>query len=92
LGRLGGWFVVTFKLTHNRAVFLMVVVALMWSTAGVVTRHLDAARSFEVTFWRALFTRIVLAGAASGYGAADGSLPTSAMQILPSGFQAFAGA
>ena len=44
------------KLTHNRAVVLMVVAALMWSTAGVVTRHLDAARSFEVTFWRALFT------------------------------------
>jgi drug/metabolite transporter (DMT)-like permease len=51
---------VTFKLTHNRAVFLMVVVALMWSTAGVVTRHLDGARSFEVTFWRALFTALTL--------------------------------
>jgi drug/metabolite transporter (DMT)-like permease len=48
------------KLTHNRAVGLMVVVALMWSTAGVVTRHLDAARSFEVTFWRALFTALSL--------------------------------
>ena len=34
----------------------MVVAAFMWSTAGVITRHLDAARSFEVTFWRALFT------------------------------------
>ncbi len=44
------------KLTHNRAVVLMVAVAFMWSTAGVVTRHLDGARSFEVTFWRALFT------------------------------------
>lgn len=48
------------KLTHNRAVVLMVAVALMWSTAGVVTRHLDAARSFEVTFWRALFTALCL--------------------------------
>lgn len=48
------------RLTHNRAVGLMVVVALMWSTAGVVTRHLDAARSFEVTFWRALFTTLSL--------------------------------
>lgn len=48
------------KLTHNRAVFLMVVVSLMWSTAGVVTRHLDAARSFEVTFWRVLFTALAL--------------------------------
>ena len=33
----------------------MVLVALLWSTAGVATRHLDAARSFEVTFWRSLF-------------------------------------
>jgi len=38
----------------------MVAVALMWSTAGVVTRHLEFARSFEVTFWRALFTAIAL--------------------------------
>ncbi len=43
-------------LTHSRAVALMVLVALLWSTAGVVTRHLDAARSFEVTFWRSLFS------------------------------------
>lgn len=48
------------KLTHNRAVLLMVAVTFMWSTAGVVTRHLDAARSFEVTFWRAAFTAIAL--------------------------------
>lgn len=48
------------KLTHNRAVLLMVAVTLMWSTAGVVTRHLEAARSFEVTFWRALFTVVAL--------------------------------
>lgn len=48
------------RLTHNRAVFLMVVVTLMWSTAGVVTRHLDSARSFEVTFWRSLFTALSL--------------------------------
>jgi len=44
------------KLTHTRAVFLMVAVTLMWSTAGVVTRHLEHARSFEVTFWRSFFT------------------------------------
>lgn len=48
------------KLTHSRAVLLMLVVTLMWSTAGVVTRHLDAARSFEVTFWRSFFTVISL--------------------------------
>lgn len=48
------------KLTHNRAIFLMVAVTLMWSTAGVVTRHLESARSFEVTFWRAAFTVLSL--------------------------------
>ena len=48
------------RLTHNRAVGLMVAIAFLWSTAGVVTRHVDAARSFEVTFWRALFTAVSL--------------------------------
>ncbi len=38
----------------------MVVVTLMWSIAGVVTRHLEHARSFEVTFWRSFFTALVL--------------------------------
>ena len=49
-----------FVLTHRRAVALMVLVALMWSTAGVVTRHLESARSFEVTFWRSFFTMLSL--------------------------------
>lgn len=44
------------RLTHGRAVVLMVAVTLMWSTAGVVTRQLEQARSFEVTFWRSFFT------------------------------------
>jgi drug/metabolite transporter (DMT)-like permease len=44
------------KLTHARAVFLMVAVTLMWSIAGVVTRQLEHARSFEITFWRSFFT------------------------------------
>lgn len=38
----------------------MVLVALLWSIAGVITRHLEAARSFEVTFWRSLFTVLAL--------------------------------
>ena len=48
------------KLTHFRAVALMVLITLMWSTAGVVTRQLEAARTFEVTFWRSLFTVVSL--------------------------------
>jgi drug/metabolite transporter (DMT)-like permease len=48
------------KLTHTRAVMLMVAVTLMWSIAGVITRHLEHARSFEVTFWRSFFTVLSL--------------------------------
>jgi drug/metabolite transporter (DMT)-like permease len=48
------------KLTHTQAVFLMVAVTLMWSIAGVITRHLEHARSFEVTFWRSFFTVLSL--------------------------------
>ena len=32
----------------------------MWSIAGVVTRHLEAARGFEVTFWRSAFNALAL--------------------------------
>jgi drug/metabolite transporter (DMT)-like permease len=48
-------------MSHARAVSLMILVTLLWSIAGVVTRHLDAARSFEVTFWRSLFNALALA-------------------------------
>jgi drug/metabolite transporter (DMT)-like permease len=47
-------------MTHQRAAALMVLATLMWSMAGVVTRHLDAARSFEVTFWRSFFNASML--------------------------------
>ncbi|MCF8150500.1 MAG: DMT family transporter [Burkholderiaceae bacterium] len=45
---------------HGRAVALMVVASFLWSTAGVVTRHLDAARGLEITFWRSFFTLVSL--------------------------------
>jgi drug/metabolite transporter (DMT)-like permease len=48
-------------MTHGRAVVTMLAVTLMWSIAGVVTRQLEAARSFEVTFWRSAFTVLALA-------------------------------
>src|ERR1700750_1702937 len=48
------------KLTHAQAVFGMVAVTAMWSIAGVITRNLEQARSFEVTFWRSFFTVVSL--------------------------------
>jgi len=47
-------------MTHRQAVALMVLVTLLWSVAGVVTRHLDAVRGFEVTFWRSAFNALAL--------------------------------
>lgn len=38
----------------------MVGATFLWSIAGVVTRQLEQARSFEVTFWRSFFTVISL--------------------------------
>ena len=38
----------------------MLIATLLWSIAGVVTRHLEAARSFEVTFWRSAFNVLAL--------------------------------
>jgi len=38
----------------------MVVITLLWSTAGVVTRQLESAHSFEVTFWRSGFNALCL--------------------------------
>ena len=48
------------RLSHNQAIGLMIIAPLLWSTAGAVTRQLEAARSFEVTFWRSLFTVLSL--------------------------------
>ncbi|MBV8503879.1 MAG: DMT family transporter [Paucibacter sp.] len=47
-------------MTHRRAAWTMVLVTLLWSMAGVVTRHLEAARSFELTFWRSAFNALAL--------------------------------
>lgn len=50
---------------HRRALLLMIVAPLMWSTAGVVTRwlspQLQAEGRFEITFWRSLFAAITVA-------------------------------
>lgn len=47
-------------MTHGRAVATMIVVALMWSIAGVVSRHLQSAQGFEVTFWRSAANAVAL--------------------------------
>lgn len=48
------------RLSHTQAVFMMIAVTLMWSVAGVVSRQLESAARFEVTFWRSAFTALSL--------------------------------
>ena len=47
-------------MTHRKAVWVLVAATLMWSIAGVVSRHFEAARGFEVTFWRSAFNALGL--------------------------------
>ena len=47
--------------SHPQAVAVMLLVTLLWSIAGVVSRHLDSAASFEVTFWRSAANAVALA-------------------------------
>lgn len=42
-------------MTRAGALGLMVAAPLLWSTAGVVTRHIERATAFEQVFWRSLF-------------------------------------
>jgi drug/metabolite transporter (DMT)-like permease len=37
------------------ALALMVLTPVLWSTAGVATRHIESASAFELVFWRSLF-------------------------------------
>lgn len=52
--------------SHRRAVGLMICATLLWSVAGVVTRHLapdlQSAGRFEVTFWRSFFAAVFVGG------------------------------
>lgn len=47
-------------MTHRKAVWVLVACTLMWSIAGVVSRYFEAARGFEVTFWRSGFNALAL--------------------------------
>lgn len=48
------------RLTHTQALWGMVLAPLLWAMAGVVTRQLETATRFEVTFWRSFFAGVSL--------------------------------
>ena len=41
--------------SRGAAILLMIVAPALWSTGGVVTRHLQQAGAFEQVFWRSFF-------------------------------------
>ena len=45
-------------MTHLRAATMIVGACFLWSSAGIVTRLLEHAESWEVTFWRSCFAAI----------------------------------
>lgn len=42
-------------MTRPLGLVLMFIAPVMWSTAGVVTRHVERATPFELVFWRSFF-------------------------------------
>ena len=42
-------------MTRGGALALMIAAPVLWSSAGVVTRHIERAQPFEQVFWRSLF-------------------------------------
>lgn len=49
-----------FTPSHAQAIGLLVLCNLMWSIAGLVSRQLEQAQSFEVTFWRSFFCLLAM--------------------------------
>lgn len=47
-------------MSHRAAVALMVLVTLLWSMAGIVTRQIEQAQGLELTFWRSAFNAAAL--------------------------------
>ncbi|MBM3390352.1 MAG: DMT family transporter [Betaproteobacteria bacterium] len=51
---------VTDPARHRRAVALMFCAGLLWSIAGVFTRHIEQASGWETTFWRSFFCAVAM--------------------------------
>jgi drug/metabolite transporter (DMT)-like permease len=48
-------------LTRPFGLVLMFIAPVLWSTAGVVTRHIERATPFELVFWRSFFAFVFVA-------------------------------
>jgi drug/metabolite transporter (DMT)-like permease len=48
-------------ISRGAAIALMLAAPVLWSSAGVVTRHIERATAFEQVFWRSLFACLFIA-------------------------------
>lgn len=51
------------RLGRGRSALLVAACACLWSIAGVLTRQLERADGFEITFWRSFFCVLFMIGA-----------------------------
>jgi drug/metabolite transporter (DMT)-like permease len=75
-------------MTHARAAAAMVAATLLWSMAGVVSRQLDSAPTFEATFWRSAFNGaalVILLGRLRGFAALAKTLASNDRTLWLSG-------
>ncbi len=55
-------------MSRRRAAAIMILCTLMWSSAGVLTRQLEATPPLEVTFWRSLFAMLTVIAWLAAFG------------------------
>lgn len=47
---------------HRRAILMMIVAAICWSSGGILVRQLSIANAWEIVFWRSSFMALFVAG------------------------------
>ncbi len=47
---------------HRRAMLMMVVAAICWSSGGILVRQLSINNAWEIVFWRSVFMALFVAG------------------------------
>ena len=47
---------------HRRAILMMIVAAICWSSGGILVRQLSITNAWEIVFWRSVFMTLFVAG------------------------------
>lgn len=47
---------------HRRAILMMIVAAICWSSGGILVRQLSITNAWEIVFWRSVFMALFVAG------------------------------